>query len=216
MYFCFCFKSSESVGARARLDAAQHRSLDERHRAGRIRHQPNEFSSINVVVTDAPSSASLLSNYELQSVDTNAVPNTEKIDESGVDVPAMPSNTCENVDRQQCAVKRRHGRLSPLSQPYTRGKNIRPSSSESITTIAGCSTKPNTYLHIVDDRRPISPPVVSSSGTARNPRRRQRSRVESKETEKSCGNNSDDEYDATRLRTLHQGINFEEVSSLLF
>jgi len=139
-------------------------------------------------------------------VATDAVPPIADTSDLGKDDVEQQSSSENQEARQQCAVKRRHGRLSPLSQPYTRGKNIRgvapPSSNETDTSDAK-------YLHIVDhDRRSISPPTPGGSRTAR---RRQRSRIESKEELRTTGNNSDDEYDTSRLTTLHQGINFEEL-----
>jgi len=179
-------QSSDSVGGRARLESNQHRNLDERHRvAGRIR-------------------SSDLLNVAACSSSSKSPTNNENHDHEINDIEQQKDDV-----KPQSAVKRRHGRLSPLSQPYTRGKNIRPSSSEPASS-AGSSEKYLDRSSPFDRTSPFDRSSTStpSAGVGRNVRRRQRSRIEDN---KNSGNNSDDEYDQSRLRTLHQGINFEKL-----
>ena len=224
---------------RARLESTAVRgashssaSLDERHRAARMR-LPAEF----VTHTESPASNSALvpsfdnsdSNSSCTSGDSGIIHNRMKppspeIIDVQVQLESPQSCSVKPVlsENQPHLAKRRHGRSSPHLQPYTRNKPMRSAASlsENSSSAASSSTVMPQFCHPAsrrhhvswDDQKPVSPPLCAGSGTSssRSSRRRQRARSDGKEDK---GNhNSDDECDDSRLQRLNQGINYEEVN----
>ncbi|XP_078486555.1 uncharacterized protein LOC100187208 [Ciona intestinalis] len=232
---------SESVSSRARHETSQIRStahssgqLDDRQHRTRPRHPP-EFP----VLANTENQASPLGPaYDTSVVDgatgvacglvDPALQLHARVTQASSDISDVPPVVLNvpvpgesSVIERPAVVKRRHGRQSPHSIPYSRtGKNSRGSPTTPDNAGSSGMLAPASKHHgamrrhhsVQDDRRPISPPVNVGLGTAaRSTRRRQRSRAEGKEDK--VEHNSDDEYDAARLRRLHQGVNFEELET---
>nr|CAB3264602.1 OTU domain-containing protein 5 [Phallusia mammillata] len=211
----------ESHSSRSRLNTSSLRTAphvvappEERHRVGR-----GSLTAVNIpqsvdlpVQSDShcsefvPSVINQASNLdEPQLVHAIALQtNQELSDPSGTSVACDLATASERTG----ASKRRHGRISPHAQPYSRGK---PSRGASVSGASSSSSTMSSHVHAsrqhyVDDRRPISP-----SGVVRGARRRQRSRPEPKEERSTSGQNSDDEHDVARLRQLNKDVDFEEL-----
>ena len=206
-------------------------ALEERHRQPRIR-LPSEFvnhaessttNSSLVSGFDNSDSASSCTSGDSSVVHNRIKPPSPEILDVQVQLePKQSGGVKANIPENQSHIaKRRHGRSSPHSQPYARNKPNRNavtlsenvSSASSSTSVGSQFCHPATRRHHVswDDQKPISPPLCSGSGTSssRSSRRRQRARSDGKD-DKGI-NNSDDEYDDSRLQRLNQGINYEEV-----
>ncbi|CAK8682933.1 OTU domain-containing protein 5-A-like [Clavelina lepadiformis] len=198
---------------------------DERHRTNRIRHS-TEFVTLPSSADGAPSASSHGAAFDNEEnvqacvVDAKPLNRTQAVNADISDGIKQPSTdaACASTDSSSMVTKRRHGRLSPHTQPYTRTKPTRCSNTVTDNS-ACCSSAASTssYHHTasrrhlpIEERRPNSPSIpLNANNSARNARRRQRSRTDGKDDK--GGNNSDDEHDATRLRHLNQGVDFEEL-----
>jgi len=122
-----------------------------------------------------------------------------------------------NCDRSAHTVaKRRHGRTSPHAalQPYARGKTSRTDGAGECSS-AGASHQHPPRRHYPEERTLSAAEIPQNlSPTPRGTRRRTRPKPDGKEEKSVSGHNSDDEHDAARLRRLHQGVDFDEVSFL--
>ena len=206
-------------------------TLDDRHRASRMRLTSDFVNHSDNSVPSSPHASGFDNSESSSSCTSGDTPITLNLIQSPspevLELPVKIDKQASNTkvvlsDAQSHLTKRRHGRMSPHLQPYSRTKATRnavpisensacaSSSSAAVTPLYHTSSR--RYHVSWDDQKPLSPPLSSNSGNSRSSRRRQRTRIDGKD-DKSA-NNSDDEHDDSRLQRLNQGIDYEEVCVL--
>ena len=204
-------------------------ALEERHRASRLRLSSDFVNHAETSAASSPhvpnfdnSDSNSSCNTGDSSVHNRMKPPSPEILDISIPLDSKQPCVAKSVlpDAQSHLVKRRHGRMSPLAQPYSRNKTNRGAvvvpentNSASSSTAAAPFCHPASRRHHVswDEQSPVSPPMSNASSTSlsRSSRRRQRPRSDGKES--LDVHNSDDEHDDLRLQRLNQGIDYEEV-----